>query len=78
MTPLWELPKAVVNPKYPDIKVRLVGFDGNIFSIMGRITVAMKAAGVSDSEQFHFIDEVTGCDSYEDALLICAGWVSVF
>lgn len=33
--------------KFPNVKVRLVGEDGNAFSIMGKVTGAMRKAGIS-------------------------------
>jgi hypothetical protein len=33
-------------PKYPDVSVRLVGEDGNAFAIMGRVSAALRDAGI--------------------------------
>jgi len=79
MTPLWKLPHATVpHPKYPEIEVRLTGFDGNIFSIMGRISKAMFEGGIEQNIIKQFIDEVSESDSYENALIVCRNWVWCF
>lgn len=49
-------------PKYPDITVRLVGEDGNAFSIIGRATAAMRRAGLSQNEIQMFLDDATSGD----------------
>jgi hypothetical protein len=38
----------MASPLYPQIKVQLVGRDGNAFAILGRVTSAMRAAGLGD------------------------------
>lgn len=38
--------KPAAGPKYPQVKVKLTGTDGNAFSIMGRVQLAAKRAGV--------------------------------
>jgi hypothetical protein len=37
-------------PKYPDVRVRLIGEDGNGFAIVGRVQKAMRQAGISEDE----------------------------
>ncbi len=36
--------------KFPQVKVKLVGEDGNAFAIMGRVTQAMRRAGLSKED----------------------------
>jgi hypothetical protein len=43
--------------KYPEIKVKLVGEDGNAFSIMGRVVQAMRRAGVPNEEIKEYQDK---------------------
>lgn len=74
MTPLWELPKTNAIPKY-DIEVSLIGFDGNIFSIMGRIVGVMQSNKIDNKEINKFTNAVMDCESYNDALIVCAQWV---
>tara|TARA_B100001778_G_scaffold334952_2_gene349511 strand:- start:24005 stop:24208 length:204 start_codon:yes stop_codon:yes gene_type:complete len=38
-------------PAHPEIEVKLLGEDGNAFSIMGKVTQAMKRAGVDKAER---------------------------
>lgn len=62
-------------PKYPDITVRLVGEDGNAFSIMGRVSAALKDAGVSKEEREEYFAESTAGD-YNHLLRTAMAWVS--
>ena len=41
---------SVITPKYPHITVALSGEDGNAFSILGRVTKAMRRAQVPEHE----------------------------
>ena len=41
---------ATTSPKYPDIEIRLLGEDGNAFSILGRVRRAMYRSGLGDTE----------------------------
>jgi hypothetical protein len=49
-------------PKFPDVTCRLVGTDGNAFSVIGRVVRAMERAGVSAEEIRHFREEATAGD----------------
>ena len=46
-------------PKYPDVWVPLEGEDGNAFSIIGRVGVALKQAGVPREEIEEFRTVIT-------------------
>jgi len=63
-----------MEPKYPDIKVRLVGEDGNAFSILGRVQQAMRRGGVPDEERKAFFEEATSGD-YDHLLMTVTRWV---
>ena len=63
-------------PKYPDIKVRLSGEDGNAFFIIGRVRKALKRAGVESAECDQFSNEAMSGD-YDNVLQTCMKWVSV-
>lgn len=54
-------------PKFPQVTVALVGEDGNVFSIMGRVTKAMRQAGCSQADIADYIEEVSSGD-YDHAL----------
>ena len=60
--------------KYPDIQVRLVGEDGNAFAILGRVSKALKRAGVDRSDIDKFMAEAMSGD-YNHLLRTCMAWV---
>lgn len=60
--------------RYPEIRVRLVGEDGNAYAILGRVLRAMRRAGVSKEERDEFAREATSGD-YEHLLQTCVRWV---
>ncbi len=47
--------------KHPEVNVRLVGEDGNAYVILGRVTKAMRLAGLGD-EIDAFMGEATSGD----------------
>lgn len=55
---------APTGPKYPHVKVKLVGKDGNAFFILGRVQLAMKQGKVPDEEWQAFRKEATSGDYY--------------
>jgi len=61
-------------PKYPKIKVKLT--DGNAFSILGKVRMAMKKGGVSKEEMDKFMSEAMGGD-YNSLLKTCMEYVSI-
>lgn len=63
--------------KYPNITVKLVGEDGNIFNLMGKVQKALKKAGVSKEEQSQFLEEVSQSNSYDQALQVIMEWMEV-
>jgi len=66
-----------VDIKYPDISVRLVGEDGNAFAILGRVTSALKEAGISREECQRYFEEATNGD-YENLLAVTMKWVEAY
>lgn len=62
--------------KYPNIKVKLVGTDGNAFAILGKVTKALKDNKVENSEIELFRKEATSSD-YNHLLKTCLRWVKV-
>lgn len=71
-------------PKYSDIKVQLVGKDGNAFSIMGRCSAAVKLArrdgleAPTGDEFNQFLDECTNCENYDKFLQKVSEWFETF
>lgn len=61
---------------YPEVIVRLVGEDGNPYSIMGRVAQALKRAGVSQSEVDRFYSEAKSGD-YDNVIVTAIKWVTV-
>jgi hypothetical protein len=65
-----------MNVKYPKIKVKLVGTDGNAFALIGRVKRALNENKVSTEEQKMFVEEATSGD-YDNLLSTCCRWVDV-
>ncbi len=65
-----------MTPKYPHITVTLVGEDGNAFSILGRVSRALREAKVPDAERDAFREEATSGD-YDHLLQTVMRWVEV-
>jgi hypothetical protein len=53
---------ATMTPRYPDIKVKLVGEDGNAFAIMGRAAKALRRHGIDGAEIDQFLTECRSGD----------------
>lgn len=60
--------------KHPEVKVQLVGEEGNAFAILGRVARAMRRAGVSPEEIKAFNSEATSGD-YDHLLATVMQWV---
>ena len=59
--------------KYPQVKVKLVGMDGNAFFIMGRCQQAAKRANLPPEEIKAFAEEASAGD-YNHLLATCMKW----
>lgn len=57
--------------------VKLVGTDGNVFSLLAVCKKAGRRAGMSKEELNKFQEEVTSSDSYEEALSVMMRWFDV-
>lgn len=64
-----------MEPKYPQIFVKLAGEDGNAFSIIGRVADALRKANVPIEERVKFRDEAMGGD-YDHVIQTALAWVS--
>lgn len=62
--------------KYPNISVKLLGEDGNVFNLIGKTSQALKAAGIPSQEIRDFQTEVTS-GTYNDAIATITRWVNV-
>jgi hypothetical protein len=61
--------------KYPEIKVRLVGEDGNAFAIIARVAQALRGHGCDRETVTKFRSEAMSGD-YDNLLRTCFAWVS--
>jgi hypothetical protein len=55
--------------RFPHVRVQLVGADGNAFAILGRVSKAMRRAGVSDDDVAAYFAEATAGD-YDHLLCV--------
>jgi hypothetical protein len=62
--------------RYPNVHVRLIGRDGNAFSILARVQKELRRAKVRKSEIHEFLKEATARD-YNDLLTTVMRWVEV-
>jgi hypothetical protein len=62
--------------KYPEIKVKLVGTDGNAYAIMGNVQKALRRAGVSKEQIDLYLKESMSGD-YDNVIATACRWVSV-
>lgn len=62
--------------KYSNVYVKLVGEDGNAFSILARVSKALKQAGISKEEINEFQKEATSKD-YNHLLSVVMQWVNI-
>ena len=62
--------------KFPNVEVQLIGEDGNAFSIISRVSRALRKGGATDAERKEFFDEAVSGD-YDHVLQTCMEWVEV-
>ena len=65
-----------MNCKYPNVKVKLVGTNGNAFAILGKVKQELRRAKVPDVEVKKFMEEAMSGD-YDNLLATCMNWVNV-
>jgi hypothetical protein len=63
-------------PKYPNVTVELVGHDGNAWSILARVSQALRQAGVSGEEISAYLTEATS-STYDNLLQVTMCWLEV-
>ena len=59
-----------MTPKYPEIKLKLTGCDGNAFAVMARGRTALRKAKLSEDVVKEFTTEATSGD-YDHLLQTC-------
>ena len=57
-------------------KVKLIGEDGNAYSILGRVEKALHKAGYSRDDMDEYLEEATSGD-YNHLLSVTMEWVNV-
>lgn len=57
-------------------RIDLIGTDGNVFSIIGKVSEALKKSGMRDSAD-EFVESAMVSDSYEDVLKLATKYVRV-
>jgi len=65
-----------MQPRYPEITVKLVGEDGNAFAILGKCRAVMRAAGLPPEEIDAFFAEATNGD-YDHLLATAMRWLDI-
>lgn len=55
---------------------KLIGTDGNVFSIIGRVKQALKKAGQEDQAR-EFVEKAFQVRSYNEVLALCTDFVDV-
>jgi hypothetical protein len=68
--------KAATGPKYPRVKVKLTGKDGNCWAIMGRVNTEMRRHLIGKEERDAFFHEATA-SAYDPVLQTAMKWVDV-
>jgi len=63
------------NIRYPDVHVDLSGEDGNAFAIIGRVSKALRRAGIPKYIINEFTAEASSGD-YDNVLRTAMKWVS--
>ena len=57
-------------------KCKLVGTDGNVFSLAGRVSQALKKAGQPEKAK-EFMAKLPQCKNYGEALVLINGYVEI-
>ena len=60
----------------PKPACKLVGEDGNVFNIIGRVQRALRGAGQADRAR-EFVQEAFAAGSYDEVLALCTDYVDV-
>jgi len=58
-------------------RCELVGTDGNVFALSGRVRDALRKAGQHERAK-EFMDKLKGCRSYDEALRLMLEYVEVY
>lgn len=61
--------------KHPDVKVKLVGEDGNAYAIIGKVKQALERAGYQEDAKVFLKEAMSG--DYDNLLRTCMTYVDV-
>ena len=61
---------------YNKPKVKLIGQDGNVFNIIGKVVAVLKRDGYTE-KALEFYNRAVECRSYEEVLCLVAEFVEV-
>lgn len=64
-------------PKYPHVRVPLMGHDNERNALMGRVTCAMRALGVPEAEVHEFASRAMGEQDYDGFMCAVLETVSI-
>ena len=64
------------SPRYPNVKVKLTGTDGNAFAILGKVSKALRQEGVPEEDRNQFLKQASS-GNYDQLLATCMEWVDV-
>lgn len=67
---------TVDSPLYADVRVQMIGEDGNAFAVMGRVVAALRKAGASREATDEYTAEAMAGD-YDHLLQVTMRWVEV-
>ena len=63
-------------PKYPNIKAKLIGQDGNAYAIIGTVKQALRKGNVPQNDIDEFVVEAMSGD-YNNVITTALKWVTV-
>lgn len=63
--------------KFPDVKVKLTGEDGNAFAVMAAVQAAMRKAQIPQHEIDSYLNKSLNSGSYNELLQIAMKTVTV-
>lgn len=62
--------------EYVKPECKLVGTDGNVFAIIGKVSKALKLAGMTERAK-EWVGHATSCHSYDEVLAAMGDYVEV-
>ena len=66
----------MTSPKYPHVRVKLTGRDGNAFAVLAAVRAGMRRALIDEAQCRAFFVEATAGD-YDHLLATAMRWVDV-